>query len=154
MKRAFLKNIFILASALIIMFSFQIGHSFSQTQKEEIQSEIVEVPGGIYRNILPEQLWLMLKEKDFLFINVHTPYEGEIEKTDLFIPYDQIEQHVDRLPSDKEAKIVLYCRTDRMSNTAARTLVKLGFKNVWNLKGGMIGWRQAGYALVDKNQEK
>lgn len=153
-KRAFLKNVFILASALIIMFSFQTGHAFSQSQKEEIQREVVEVPGGIYRNVLPEQLWSILQKKDFLFINVHIPYEGEIEKTDLFIPYDEIEQNLDKLPSDKEAKIVIYCRTDRMSNTAARTLVKLGFKNVWNLKGGMIGWRQAGYKLVDKNQEK
>jgi len=149
MKRAFLKSIFILVvSLLIATFGFRTEHAFSQTKNETIQGEIVEVPGGIYRNVLPEQLWAMLRKKDFLFINVHIPYEGEIEKTDLFIPYDEIEQNLDKLPSDKEAKIVLYCRTDRMSNIAARTLVKLGFKNVWNLKGGMIGWRQAGYPLI------
>jgi rhodanese-related sulfurtransferase len=95
----------------------------------------------------------MLKKKDFLFINVHIPYEGEIEKTDLFIPYEEMEQNLNKLPADKESKIVIYCRTDRMSIIAVRTLVKLGYKNVWNLKGGMTAWRQAGYPLIEKSMK-
>ncbi|KKT65934.1 MAG: hypothetical protein UW60_C0032G0016 [Candidatus Woesebacteria bacterium GW2011_GWA2_44_33] len=31
-----------------------------------------------------------LVKKDFVFINVHTPYEGEIEKTDSFIQFDEM----------------------------------------------------------------
>jgi len=60
MKRAFLKSVFILVSTLISAFSFQTGYSFSQTPSEIIQSEIVEVPGEIYRDILRGQLWSML----------------------------------------------------------------------------------------------
>jgi len=37
-----------------------------------------------------------------------------------------------------------------MSATAARTLVKLGYADVWNLGGGMIAWTQRGYPLVSK----
>jgi rhodanese-related sulfurtransferase len=90
-------------------------------------------------------------KKDFIFINVHVPYEGEIEKTDLFIPYDEIRKNLDKLPADKNAKIVLYCRTDRMSNIAAKTLVNLGYTNVWVLEDGMIEWRKAGYQLQFRN---
>jgi rhodanese-related sulfurtransferase len=36
-----------------------------------------------------------------------------------------------------------------MSAIAAPTLVKLGYANVWNLDGGMVGWEQAGYPLLN-----
>ncbi|MEW6569756.1 MAG: rhodanese-like domain-containing protein [Nitrospirota bacterium] len=108
--------------------------------------------GGSYWNMDVHELRDVLRNKDFLFINVHTPYEGEIEQTDLFIPYNQIEQNLDKLPADKDAKIILYCRTDRMSVIAAEVLVKKGYTNVWNLKGGMIEWVRAGYPLLDKRR--
>ncbi len=112
--------------------------------------EIVTVDGGSYRNIGVEQLYQMLQQKDFLLVNVHIPYEGELPQTDLFIPYNEIEKNLDKLPSDTAAKIVLYCKSGRMSAIAAETMAKLGFTNVWNLKHGMIDWKAKGYPLLEK----
>lgn len=112
--------------------------------------EKVNIDGGVYTNVSAEELNTMLKNKDFVFINVHIPFAGNITGTDLSIPYDQIEQNLSQLPSDKNAKIILYCRSGRMSAIAAETLVKSGYTNVWNLKGGMEGWEQAGYPLEGK----
>ena len=111
---------------------------------------MVQTEGGNYYDISPDYLNAMLKKKDFLFINVHIPYEGEIEKTDLFIPFDRIQNVLEQLPQDRSAKIVLYCRSGSMSATASKTLVRLGFNNVWNLEGGMIAWKNQGYPLLDK----
>ncbi len=108
----------------------------------------VKVEGGSYRDISPPQLKSMLDSKDFLFVNVHIPYEGEVPNTDLFIPYNEIDQNLSRFPGDQGAKIVVYCRSGSMSAIAAKTLVKSGFTNVWNLDGGMIEWERRGYELV------
>ena len=81
---------------------------------------IVSTP--IYTDIDSIRLKAMLSNKDFYFINVHTPYQGEIEKTDAFIPYDQIDKNLNKLPKDKNAKIVLYCQSGRMSAIAERTM--------------------------------
>jgi rhodanese-related sulfurtransferase len=118
-----------------------------------LETRTVIVEGNLHYTVVDAQgLAMMLVKKDFLFVNVHIPYEGEIEKTDLFIPYDEVEQNLDKLPAYKNVKIVLYCRTDRMSNIAARTLVALGFRNVWVLEGGMVVWKQAGYPLLFRNR--
>lgn len=115
-----------------------------------VQSKKVSVDGGSYTNVDAAGLSTMLKSKDFPLINVHVPYEGEIQGTDLFIPYTDIQNNLSKLPADKSSKIFLYCRSGNMSDIAARALVKLGYTNVWNLDGGMIAWKQAGYQVVEK----
>ena len=118
---------------------------------QQTQSVPVE-GGGRYTDVSAVGLAAMLESKDFPLINVHIPYEGEIEGTDLFIPYNEIESNLDRLPADKDTRLVVYCRSGSMSAIAARTLVRLGYTDVWNLDGGMIAWQQAGYSLVDKGR--
>ncbi len=96
------------------------------------------------------ELAAMLETKDFFFVNVHIPYEGEIEGTDAFIPFDKIADHVDELPQDKDAKIVLYCRSGRMSEIAAAELAHRGYGRVSHLAGGMVDWQASGYDVVEK----
>jgi rhodanese-related sulfurtransferase len=99
-------------------------------QSKPVTGETVSVDGGSYKNVSPDELNVMLKSKDFVFVNVHIPFAGNIANTDLSIPYDQIEQDLSQLPSDKSAKIVLYCRSGRMSQMAVEKLVSLGFANI------------------------
>ena len=104
--------------------------------------------GGSYRAISVTQLKSMLVQKDFLLVNVHTPYAGEIKGTDLFVPYDAIEANLGKFPADKGAKIVVYCRSGRMSKIAAQDLSRLGYSNVLDVAGGMDEWQNAGYPLI------
>jgi phage shock protein E len=101
-----------------------------------------------YTDIGPDELAGMLEDKDFVFINTHVPYEGEIEQTDLFLPFDQAAQLAGRLPEDKAAKIVVYCRTDRMSRIAAEEWAAAGYTDLYNLEGGFVAWEDAGYPLL------
>jgi phage shock protein E len=119
----------------------------SGCQSKPVTGETVAVAGGSYKNVSPDELNVMLKSKDFVFVNVHIPFAGNIAHTDLSIPYDQIGQNLSQLASDKNAKIVFYCRSGRMSTMAAEELVSLGYTNIWNLAGGMVDWEQAGYPI-------
>lgn len=103
-----------------------------------------------FKTLTSSQLAVMLEKKDFFFVNVHTPYEGEIKNTDAFIVFDKIADNLDTLPKDRTAKIVLYCRSGRMSEIAARELTRLGFSQVSHLSGGMIDWKKSGYEIVEK----
>ncbi len=121
-------------------------------QSKPVMGESVTVAGGSYQNTTPDELKTRLKDKDFVFINVHIPFAGNIANTDLSIPYDQITEssYLSQLPADKNAQIVLYCQSGRMSAIAAEALVKLGYTDIWNLEGGMLGWEQAGFEIQDK----
>lgn len=103
-------------------------------------------------NVNAAQLHDMLAAKDFTLLNVKTPYIGEIEGTDLYIPFDQLAARASELPADKGAKILVYCRSGVQSGQAAQTLLSLGYTNVWNLEGGMNAWQAAGFGLIQKNR--
>lgn len=109
----------------------------------------VSVPGGRYRALTPHHLQALLRHKTFVLVNVHVPYAGEIAHTDLFIPFGTIDRNLGRLPASKRAMIVLYCRSGRMSDIAARRLVRLGYANIWTLSGGMDAWRRQGLPLMN-----
>jgi len=140
----FLLSLFMLA-AVVLLACGQISPTPSDVQE-------VKVDEGSYWDITPTQLESMLENKDFLFVNVHIPYGGEIAGTDLFVPYNEIEQNLSSFPENKEAKIVVYCRSGPMSTAAASTLVGLRFTNVLNLAGGMREWESQGYELIHKPQ--
>lgn len=135
-----MKKIYLILLSVVIL---------SACQSRSMTGETVTTEGGSYKNITPDELSAMLKNKDFVFVNVHIPFEGDIAGTDLSIAYNEIEQNLFQLPSDKTSKIVLYCRSGRMSQMAAEELVALGYTNIWNLDGGMVDWEQAGYELEE-----
>lgn len=120
-----------------------------QSRVGEITGKVVSTADGSYTNITPAELDTLLRNKDFILVNVHIPFAGDIADTDLSIPYNQISapENLAQLPTDKNAKIILYCRSGRMSTISAEELVSLGYTNIWNLDGGMDAWEQAGYKI-------
>lgn len=56
----------------------------------------VKVDGGSYTNVTVLELQDLLNKKDFTLVNVHIPFEGNLPKTDLSIPYDTIGQNLSK----------------------------------------------------------
>lgn len=109
--------------------------------------EQISLPAGTYTNITPAELDTLLEDKDFLLVNVHIPFEGDIPGTDLSIPYNDIESHTDQLPEDLGARLVVYCKSGPMSDIAAEELLELGYTQIYNLEGGFTAWQADGFQL-------
>ena len=64
--------------------------------------------------------------------------EGHIAGS-ILIPYTQIEERAAEMLPDKDAQILVYCRSGRRSKIASESLAKLGYTNVKEF-GGIIDW--------------
>jgi rhodanese-related sulfurtransferase len=113
---------------------------------------VVQSSAGPYTNISADRLASELQTHTFTLINVKTPYIGEIDGTDLYIPYTALATRASELPTNKTAKIVVYCRSGVESAMAVQTLLGLGYTNIENLDGGMNAWTASGRSLVQKNR--
>lgn len=97
--------------------------------------------------ISPAELSQLMQARDVFLVDVHTPEQRHIKGTDLFVPYNEIEQYQDKFPADKNTAVYLYCRSGPMGNSAARALHALGYRNLINLEGGAEAWGKSGLAF-------
>lgn len=87
----------------------------------------------------------IMQKQDIFLVDVHTPEQQHIKGTDLYIPYNEIDENKNKFPEDKNTAIYLYCEGGPMGNAAARSLHALGYRNLTNLEGGATAWRKAGF---------
>lgn len=95
-----------------------------------------------YKTILQEEAMEMIKEyKDSVILDVRTLEEHEERRIlgSILIPLDKIEVDAEEILTDKNAKILVYCRSGNRSAKASRILADLGYTNVYNI-GGINSW--------------
>lgn len=76
------------------------------------------------------------------------PFEGDLASTARSSLYNEINQKLNQLAADKDATIVLYCRSGRMSDSVAHVLAQYGYTNVRNCDGSVFAWEQASLELA------
>ncbi len=79
-------------------------------------------------------------EKDQYFIidvRTRTEYLEYHLNGSINIPLTQLREKIEKIQPDKEKKILLCCQTGGRSAKAAKILEKLGYHNLYNLKGGL-----------------
>ena len=65
--------------------------------------------------------------------------EGHIPGA-VHVPLPEIGERVKKLKKDKE--LVVYCRNGNQSIWAIKRLIGMGYKNLYNLKGGYRAWKR------------
>ena len=84
---------------------------------------------------------IMDSETDYIIIDARTQEEfaeGHIENA-ILIPEYEIKNRAEKELPDKDALILVYCRSGRRSKIASEELVRLGYTNVKEF-GGIIDW--------------
>ena len=95
-----------------------------------------------YEQITPQQAKeIMDTEQEYIIIDARTEEEfaeGHIENA-ILIPEYEIKDRAEKELPDKDALILVYCRSGRRSKIASEELVKLGYTNVKEF-GCIIDW--------------
>lgn len=133
------RNIIFLISALLLI-GLLSGCSNAATKDNKEDSAAPKKT--TYTNIESEEAKDRLdSEKGIILLDVRTKeeYDSGHIKDSMLIPVDVLKDEAESKLKDKEAPIFVYCRSGNRSVTAAKILVDLGYKNVYNL-GGINRW--------------
>lgn len=114
-----------------------------------------------YKQLTREDLKKWIDEKkEFVLIDVlaQASYEGRHlpDAKNAFVKDNDFLEKVEKFVSNKEAIVVVYCAsfTCQLSPRAAGELVEAGYTNVYDFKGGLADWLDAGYSLEGESAEK
>src|SRR5688572_18184503 len=69
--------------------------------------------------------------------------QGHLDKA-IFLPRGFLEVKADKILTDRQQPIVVYCAGGVRSALAAKTLQDLGYKNVVSMAGGFAAWKDNG----------
>ena len=94
-----------------------------------------------YQKISAEEAYEMMASQEVVVVDVRTreEYDGGHIENAVLVPNESIGSEMpDALP-DKEATLLVYCRSGRRSKDAAQKLLALGYQSVYDF-GGVIDW--------------
>jgi len=98
--------------------------------------------GVAIHRLSPTDADKLLAEGGVFLLDVRTPKEfqdGHIPSATLF-PVTELSRRLNELPKDKTQPVLVYCSNGVRSAKAARTLYREGYRDVYDLSGGLRGW--------------
>lgn len=113
------------------------------------QKAVSPAESTVYTSYTPVQTMDLIKQKkDLLIIDVRSPEElreGKIDNSTL-IPFMDIMRGNYTIPQDRP--LLLICAVGGRSYAAMQILAHKGYKEIYNLQGGIAAWKQANLPLV------
>ncbi len=90
------------------------------------------------------------RPSDLVILDVRTPTEFERERlrdaVNLDVSAGVFKDRVARL--DRDRTYLVYCQIGTRSAHAAAIMADLGFSKIYNMKGGIVKWKEAGNPTV------
>ena len=94
-----------------------------------------------YQKISAEEAYEMMASQEVVVVDVRTreEYDGGHIENAVLVPNESIGSEMPEALPDKEATLLIYCRSGRRSKDAAQKLLALGYQSVYDF-GGVIDW--------------
>ena len=114
----------------------------------EAKAKITEVtPQAVKADLDARKPIILLDVRDSVEFDAgHLPKAVNISR-------GMLEFKVGRMLTDKNANIVVYCRTDARSALATAVMQEMGYTNVKNMLGAFKAWGLAGYPIYNRHGE-
>ena len=90
---------------------------------------------------------LLATNMNIYLLDVRTPQEYSQGKLagSVLIPIGEFERRIREVPKNKT--IVVYCAVGSRSNAVAAFLTQQGYKDVYNMTDGIVGWYRNGFPV-------
>jgi len=91
---------------------------------------------------------LLEKNRNIFLLDVRTPQENSQARLpgSVLIPINEFEGRIKEVPKNKT--ILVYCAVGSRSKPVAEYLSKNGYKDVYNMTDGIVGWYRNGFQIV------
>ncbi len=109
---------------------------------------------NVIKMVSSQEFAKLAENKNTFILDVHTPKQTHIPGTSAFIPYDKINENIDKLPSDKSTPILVYCRSGSMSAAVTKELASLGYLHIYDLIGGTNAYKESNVSVSLFPKEK
>jgi len=95
-----------------------------------------------YTDITVEEAKKIIETGNVILVDVRTQEEYNEKHIDgaILIPNETITDSQPAELPDKDADILVYCRSGKRSSEAAKKLADMGYTNVYNMLGGINEW--------------
>ena len=129
----------LLFAALTASLSLLAGCALSKAKADTAE----DMPGkAAYHKISAEEAHeKMMASQEVVVVDVRTreEYDGGHIENAVLVPNESIGSEMPEALPDKEATLLVYCRSGRRSKDAAQKLLALGYQSVYDF-GGVIDW--------------
>lgn len=134
---------FLFASGFIFTTATAAEYKTADDWVKAARAEIKEV------SVTEAQGMIQKTGQPLIILDVRDPYEfkkGHLPGA-INISRGMLEFKVTKEIPNRDATILVYCKTGGRGALAAYTLKQMGYKNVLNLSGGWENWLEAGYPV-------
>ena len=128
----------LLFAALAASLALLSGCALSKAKEDKAE----DMPdNAAYHKISAEEAYEMMVSQKVVIVDVRTPeeYDGGHIPNAILVPNESIGDDMPEALPDKEATLLIYCRSGRRSKEASEKLLKLGYKSIYEF-GGVIDW--------------
>ena len=128
----------LLFAALTASLSLLAGCALSKAKADTVEDMTDK---AAYHKISAEETHEMMASQEVVVVDVRTreEYDGGHIENAVLIPNESIGREMPEALPDKEATLLIYCRSGRRSKDAAQKLLALGYQSVYDF-GGVIDW--------------
>ena len=129
----------LLFAALAASLALLSGCTLSKTKKDTPEDMTGK---AAYHKISAEEAYEMMSSQEVVVVvDVRTreEYDGGHIENAVLVPNESIGSEMPETLPDKEATLLVYCRSGRRSKDAAQKLLALGYQSVYDF-GGVIDW--------------
>ena len=146
-----MRNVMMVLTIMILTLGFFVGCANEvENQASEASTEATETsgdtestePAAVINTIDAEKaIEMMASGEPYVLVDVRTKAEydeGHIEGA-LLLPLDQLETLAESQLKDKDAMLLIYCRSGNRSAQASALLLELGYTQIFDF-GGIMDW--------------